>query len=108
MRVDGPSTSVVGFSNYTQKLAADAVNPDMVASSQSTVSSDKARYSVESAATDRSLDRRAEFSSDVAEVRSESIEYARQSEDASRAAEQVRSDFSGGSYQKGSIIDTVA
>lgn len=108
MRVNGPSTPVVGFSNYTQKIAADSVNPDKVAADHSSQSSSQYRAQSEDAVLTQSLKNRESYSSDVVEVRAEAIEYSQQSRASAEAADQTRSSFEAPAYSKGSIIDTYA
>ena len=108
MRVGGPSTSVVGFANYTQKIAADAVNPDLVAANRSSESSTQVREQAQDAVLAQSLKNRESYASDVVEVRAESIESSRQLKASSEAADQARSSFEVPAYEKGSIIDTFA
>lgn len=108
MRVDGPSTSVVGFSNYTQKIAADAVNPDNVAAGKAQQSSDQVRFQAQSVVSDSSMKNRDSFASDVVDIRADAIDYARKAESSNQSAEEVRSSFSAPAYEKGSIIDTMA
>ena len=108
MRVGGPSTSVVGFSNYTQKIAADSVNPDLVAASQTSQSSNQYRAQSQDAVLEQSLKNRESYASDVVEVRAEAIEFSQQSRASAEAAEQTRSSFEVPAYEKGSIIDTFA
>ena len=108
MRVDGPSTSVVGFANYTQKIAADAVNPDLVAASQTSESSSQYRVQSESSAFEASLKNREAVASDMVQVRSEAIEYSAQAAASAQAADEVRESFDVPAYEKGAIIDTFA
>ena len=108
MRVDGPSTSVVGFSNYTQKIAADSVNPDKMAADQGSQSSSQYRSQSQDAVLAQSLKNRESYSSDVVEVRAEAIEYSQQSRASAESAEQTRSSFEAPAYSKGAIIDTFA
>ena len=108
MRVDGPSTSVVGFSNYTQKIAADSVNPDLVGANKSSQSSSQFRAQSQDAVLEQSLSNRESYANDVVEVRAQAIEASQQSRTTSEAAEQTRSSFEVPAYEKGSIIDTFA
>jgi|MDSW01.2.fsa_nt_gb hypothetical protein len=108
MRVDGPSTPVVGFSNYTQKIAADAVNPDLVSANKSAQSSTQFRAQSQDAVLEQSLKNRESYANDVVEVRAQAIELSQQSKASSEAAEQARSSFEVPAYEKGSIIDTFA
>ena len=108
MRVDGPSTSFVGFSNYTQKIAADAVNPDRVAADQSSQASTQYRAQTENAAFEASLRNRESVASDMVSVRSQAIDASQQTKASAEAADTVRDSFEIPAYQKGSIIDTFA
>ena len=108
MRVGGPSTPSVGFSNYTQKIAADSVNPDLVAADQISQSSSHYRAQSEDAVLAQSLKNRESYASDVVDVRAAAIEFSQQSKAITEAAEEARSSFEVPAYQKGSIIDTFA
>ena len=108
MRVGGPSTSVVGFSNYTQKIAADSVNPDRIAADKLSQSSNQFRAQSEDAVLAQSLKNRESYANDVVEVRAEAIEFSQQSRASTEAADEVRSSFEVPAYEKGSIIDTFA
>lgn len=108
MRVDGPSAGLGGFTTYTQKIADDSVNPNLVAASHSNSASDQTRAAVDASVTEGSLESRASFSKDVVDVRAQAINYALSSADANQAAEQSRDDFASAAYEKGSIVDTVA
>ncbi len=108
MRVGGPSTPVVGFSNYTQKIAADAVNPDRLAASQTSQASSQYRAQSQDAVLEQTLKNRESYASDVVEFRAEAIEFSQQSKASAEAADQVRSSFEIPAYEKGSIIDTFA
>lgn len=108
MRVDGPSRALIGFSNYTQKMAADAVNPDKVASSGKNNASDNFRLRSDSASTASAHKNREEFSTGIAQGRADAIEYSRQADLSNRSADKDRNSLAQESYSKGSIIDTVA
>ena len=108
MSVDGPSRALIGFSNYTQKIAADAVNPNKVASAQMNSASDTFRLRSDSASTESSHKNREAVSTGMARGRADTIEYSRQADAQNRSADKTRSSLEQESYSKGAIIDTMA
>ena len=108
MRVDGPSRALVGFSNYTQKIAADAVDPDKLAASEMSNASQNFKVRADSPTTESALKSRSDFSTGVAQGRADSIEYSRQADANNRSADKAKDALAEYAYSKGSIIDTVA
>ena len=108
MRVDGPSKALVGFANYTEKIAADAVNPDKAAASSISNAAVDSRGRADAAVAQSSLKQREAFSVGVSQGRADSIEHSCQADANNLAAEKTRDGLIGSPYSKGSIIDTMA